>query len=108
MVAVSNKVKQELLKIGMPEAKIVVINNGVDIDEFTPNREGKPLFLHNNYCKRTMLFAGDIKSSRKNLDTVLKAMLMVPDIYLLVAGSKEGSVYPEIAEKMGLKERVIF
>ncbi|MEK4909437.1 glycosyltransferase family 4 protein [Niallia sp. FSL M8-0099] len=108
IVAVSNKVKQELLKIGMPEAKIVVINNGVDIDEFTPNREGKPLFLHNNYCKRTMLFAGDIKSSRKNLDTVLKAMLMVPDIYLLVAGSKEGSVYPEIAEKMGLKERVIF
>jgi glycosyltransferase involved in cell wall biosynthesis len=108
IVAVSNKVKQELLKIGMPETKIVVINNGVDIDEFTPTREVKPLFLHNNSYNRTMLFAGDIKSNRKNLDTVLKAMLMVPDIYLLVAGNKKGSIYPEVAEKMGLKERVIF
>lgn len=108
IVAVSNKVKQELLKIGMPETKIVVINNGVDIDEFTPTREVKPLFLHNNSYNRTMLFAGDIKSNRKNLDTVLKAMLMVQDIYLLVAGNKKGSIYPEVAEKMGLKERVIF
>jgi glycosyltransferase involved in cell wall biosynthesis len=54
------------------------------------------------------LFVGDIKTSRKNLDAVLKAMSKVPEMHLAVAGALEGSPYPEIVRSMGLTERVTF
>src|SRR5258708_34395813 len=34
VVAVSEKVRQELLAIGLPPSKLRVIHNGVDLDEF--------------------------------------------------------------------------
>ncbi|KAB7671730.1 glycosyltransferase family 4 protein [Bacillus sp. B1-b2] len=108
VVAVSNKVKQELLSSGLPENKIKVINNGVDITEFTPQKK-VGLIVQNNILKgKIILFAGDIKSTRKNLDTVIKSLLYVPNVHLVVAGKKEGSIYPKMAEDFGLNDRIHF
>jgi glycosyltransferase involved in cell wall biosynthesis len=54
------------------------------------------------------LFAGDIRLNRKNLDTVLHALVDVPDLHLAVAGQTEGSLYPDIAAQLGLSQRVHF
>jgi glycosyltransferase involved in cell wall biosynthesis len=107
VVAVSNKVANELTAIGVPGNKIRVIHNGVDTDEFHPGSSerdrfnlpsGVPLFL----------FAGDLRTPRKNLDTVLKALQAVPALHLAVAGNLEGSPFPALAKSLGVADRVHF
>jgi glycosyltransferase involved in cell wall biosynthesis len=107
VVAVSERIKQELLDIGVPDKSIHVILNGVDLEEFLPgtaDREG--LGLPNDVS--LALFAGDIRLNRKNLDTVLYALVKVPELHLAVVGSTEGSPYPRLAEALGLSSRVHF
>jgi len=54
------------------------------------------------------MFAGDIRTPRKNLDTVLHALVKVPDLHLAVVGSTEGSPFPKLAASLGLSGRVHF
>ncbi|MGO4109163.1 glycosyltransferase family 4 protein [Paenibacillus sp. YAF4_2] len=108
IVAVSDQVKQELVdKADISAEQISVIRNGVDLQEFYPRlveRETLRLSEDTVYA----MFAGDIRSSRKNLDTVLKALAEVPDVHLLVVGWTEGSSYPQMAADLGIKDRVHF
>ncbi len=107
VIAVSEKIRQDLMEIGVPRSRTEVIHNGVDIDEFMPGHldrkqwglpEGVPLAL----------FAGDIRTSRKNLDSVLKAVKNVPDLHLAVLGGTDGSPYPAMADELELSDRVHF
>ncbi len=107
VVSVSEQVRRELIDLGIDGAKIQTIHNGVDTDEFLPGEpdrarfglpEGVPLAL----------FAGDLRSPRKNLDSVLKAMLAVEEFHLAVGGWLETSPYPAMAKEMGLSDRVHF
>ena len=54
------------------------------------------------------VFAGDITTPRKNLDSVLKALTGVPGLRLVVVGALERSPYPAMAEQLGLTDRVRF
>ncbi|MBN3873949.1 glycosyltransferase family 4 protein [Nostoc sp. JL33] len=114
VVAVSEKVAQELVNIGVPRSRIRVIVNGVDLEEFAPGlsvgvahlRDRQKLGLPENVT--LALFAGDIRTPRKNLDTVLHALAKVPNLHLAVVGHIEGSPFPELAASLGLSERVHF
>jgi glycosyltransferase involved in cell wall biosynthesis len=107
VVAVSQKVAQELVDIGVPQSHIRVIVNGVDLQEFSPGVASRQkLGLPENVT--LALFAGDIRIPRKNLDTVLHALVKVPDLHLAVVGGTEGSPYPKLAASLGLNERVHF
>ncbi|BAZ17312.1 group 1 glycosyl transferase [Calothrix sp. NIES-4071] len=107
-IAVSEKVKQELIDdLGIKSERIKVIHNGVDTKEFFPEvvdrqQLGLPEALDLG------LFVGDIRTNRKNLDTVLKATAKVPSLHLVVVGDTEGSPYLEMAENLGLSDRVYF
>ena len=107
VVAVSEKVAQELIAIGVPRDRIRTILNGIDLQEFAPGivdrqkwdlPEEVPLAL----------FAGDIRTSRKNLDTILHSLVQVPQLHLLVIGATAGSPYPELARSLNLENRVHF
>lgn len=107
VVAVSHNVKKQLIDIGIPPECIRVNWCGVSLEEFSPGSadrsqwglpDGVPLAL----------FAGDIRINRKNLDTVLHALVRVPGLHLAVAGITEGSPYPQLAAELGLSERVHF
>lgn len=107
IVAVSGKVRHELVAAGVTAGMIRVIPNGVDPDEFYPGTadrrrwglpDGVPLAL----------FAGDIKSPRKNLETVLHALPACPGLHLAVVGEQQGSPYPARAARLGLGPRVHF
>jgi len=107
VVAVSEQVRSELVSIGISADKITTVPNGVDSMEFAPGprergRFGLPSDL------RLALFAGDIRSPRKNLDTVLRALVRVPEIHLAVAGDASGSPYPAMASGFGISDRVHF
>lgn len=108
IIAVSEQVKQELIgDAGVQHPRISVISNGVDLNEFYPrlvNRDDFNLDTNKTYA----LFAGDLKSSRKNLDTVLHALVEVENVEILVLGYTEKSKYPGLAESLGISDRVHF
>jgi glycosyltransferase involved in cell wall biosynthesis len=106
VVAVSEQVRRELLETGVSPARLRVIPNGVDTEEFAPrevSREAVGLPQG-----KLVLFIGDIKTPRKNLDTLLRAMVDVRDATLAVAGDPTGSPYPRLAARLGLGGRVSF
>jgi glycosyltransferase involved in cell wall biosynthesis len=107
VVAVSEQVRRELLHIDIPDAKIRVIPNGVDLDEFAPgpperDRFGLPAAVPLG------VFVGDLRTPRKNLDTVLQAMCTVPSFHLAVAGALDESPYPDLARQLGVDDRTHF
>lgn len=107
VVAVSEKVAQELVDMGVPRSQIRVILNGVDLQEFAPGKlERQKFALPENVT--LALFAGDIRTPRKNLDTVLHALVKVPDLHLAVLGNTQGSPFPQLAASLGLTNRVHF
>ncbi|WP_117168552.1 glycosyltransferase family 4 protein [Paraliobacillus sediminis] len=109
LIPVSEKVKNELIKSARvkPNSKIMTIFNGVDINEFSPYKKVvKNIETPPNQV--IALFTGDIKTNRKNLDSVLKSIKDVPNLFLLIAGSTDGSPYPQMVKKMGLEEKVTF
>lgn len=107
VVPVSERVRAELEAIGVSPERSRVILNGVDLEEFHPGAAdraalglppGVPLAL----------FAGEIRTPRKNLDTVLKALARIPEAHLAVVGSLDGSPFPALAQQLGLSDRVHF
>jgi glycosyltransferase involved in cell wall biosynthesis len=109
IVAVSHKVADELRTIGLrPHKRIDVIHNGVDVPSFAYARGNRVRFgLPADAF--LLLFAGDLRTPRKNLDTVLAALQRLPDyVHLAVAGIVPGSPYPEQARALGVDSRVHF
>jgi len=111
IAAVSEKVAIEIRANGTESERIEVVYNGVDTSAFTAARQtgsdrssfGLPL----DAC--LLLFVGDLRTPRKNLDTVLKALLQLPShVYLAVAGYLPGSPYPDEAKALGIGDRVHF
>jgi len=107
VVAVSEQIRRELLQIGVPDERIRVIINGVDPKEFYPGPSRRSDWGLPNGVPLA-LFAGDIRTPRKNLDTVLQALVEAKDLHLAVAGATEGSLYPALSAQLGLTARVHF
>lgn len=108
VIAVSDQIKSELITIiGISPTQIRVILNGVDVAEFIPGKlERAPLGLPE--AVPLALFVGDIRTNRKNLDTVLHALMQVPALHLAVVGTLDGSPYPQLARDLNLGERIHF
>lgn len=108
VIAVSEKISDELVSlIDIPKQRIPVILNGADLNEFFPGSADRQTWgLPENVP--LALFVGDIRLNRKNLDTVLYALTAVPNLHLAVVGEIKGSSYPQLAEALGLSERVHF
>jgi glycosyltransferase involved in cell wall biosynthesis len=109
VVAASYTVSKELQDIGVTQDRLSVILNGVDTTEFYPadNQDRAALGLPQHPAPLA-LFAGDIRSARKNLESVLNALVQVPELHLGVIGGLQGSPYPALAQSLGLADRVHF
>lgn len=107
LIAVSETIKQELIEIKSPEEKIQVVLNGVDLDEFAPIALSRQLFGLPEKVNLA-LFVGDFRTNRKNLDSVLKALVNVPNLHLAVVGNAEKSPYPQLARQLEIDARVHF
>jgi glycosyltransferase involved in cell wall biosynthesis len=107
VVAISDTVANELRLVGVADTRIAVIFNGVDIDEFRPMASDRAAFQLPEGVT-LFLFSGDIRTHRKNLDGVLRAIAQVDSLHLAVAGGLEGSPYPALARELGIANRVHF
>jgi len=107
VVAASNKVRQDLVSSGITGKRIEVIHNAADSEKLQvppPSRAdfGLPQAVP------LALFAGDLRTYRKNLDGVLKAISQLPLAHLAVVGETRGSPFPELASKLGIADRTHF
>ncbi len=107
VVPPSEKIRKELVSIGVADEKIRVIYNGVDLDEFHPGQESRQA-LGLPQAKPLALFVGDIRTPRKNLDTTLKALAQTQGVHLAVAGRLANSPFPQLAKDLGIADRVTF
>lgn len=100
-------------RYGVPDDRLVVVRNGVDLVRFHPDRrlgEGARLRGELGAGARTVwLFAGS-GFSRKGLDAALGALAASrdPESLLLVAGRDEPTPWQNVARRLGLAERVRF
>jgi glycosyltransferase involved in cell wall biosynthesis len=108
VVPVSRKVASEIAALDIAVPGMTVIHNGVDIEEFRPGPSLRQVFgLPED--RFILLFAGDLRISRKNLDTVLRALADTPEhTHLAVAGFLKNSPYPALVKSLGLQDRVHF
>lgn len=107
VIAVSEQVQDELAEIGIRKDSIRVVHNGVDTSEFKPGPADRAdLGLPENVP--LALFVGEIRTPRKNLDTVLEALNSVPSLHLAVVGRQNGSPYPRMASRLGVSDRAHF
>lgn len=107
LIAVSRFTAGEVSELGIPPEKVAVVYNGVDTDEFCPGVSMRAEFGLPEHVPLA-LFVGDIKTTRKNLETVLASMRSLPELHLAVAGKVEGSPYPAMAAELQLSDRVHF
>ena len=117
IVVVSQPLKDDLIKLGIPEEKILVNPNGVDIDKFNPeiikNGKGKELRekLKIDDNKIVIGFSGTfgpwhgIPQLTRTIDKILKKQL-ISNIHFLLIG--EGPFKKEAEKKIGHYENVTF
>ncbi len=114
VVAVSESVAKELREtVAMTRGRLRVIYNGVDPVEFRPRRADDPRPLREGLdlpaSAFVVLFIGDARSTRKNLDLALGTLARLePRFHLAVMGEYRGGPYPAMAMEMGVAGRVHF
>ncbi len=114
VVAVSDVVRTSLADdVGLPAARVAVIHTGVDTHEFRPHALGelRPLreTLELDDDAFLLLFVGDAKSPRKNLDLPLRALKELgPNFHLVVVGGSDGGPYAAMAAQLGVADRSHF
>jgi UDP-glucose:(heptosyl)LPS alpha-1,3-glucosyltransferase len=86
---------------GLPAEKLPVIYNGVDLAQFRPGADAPA-----RGAQASFLFVGS-GFARKGLATALRALALVPQAKLVVAGQdRDARHYAALAERLGVAERV--
>ena len=107
VVAPSNHTLQELKHLGIEDRKLHVIPNGVDCKEFSPAQiDRKSLGLPADVP--LALFVGDVRTNRKGMGSVLRAMVKLPRVHLAVVGMLNRSPFPAMAQELGIADRIHF
>ena len=120
IMAVSNLVKDELLKIyNIPESKLHVIHPGVSLECFSnANKEDfryEIRLRHGLSMEDVVVLFVSMNFELKRLDLVLRGMAAVIDeekknsnLKLLVVGKGDEKQFKRLARDMGISKRVIF
>ncbi len=116
IIANSKMVKKDIIKhYFIPEEKIHVIYNGIDLQRFHPMAKEQKTAIKNSFDifgikgNKVILFVGaDFK--RKGLTTLLKAfsLLDIKDVKLIIAGRPAKTQYLSMTKKLGIDKNVIF
>jgi UDP-glucose:(heptosyl)LPS alpha-1,3-glucosyltransferase len=116
LIAISDMVKQDMLHwYQIPEERITVVYNGVDIEHFHPrNRQYREEIRrrHGIGEERVILFVSN-NFRMKGLTYLMKALGKIkkedhPPFKLLVLGRDRQSPYLHLAKTMGILDKVIF
>ncbi len=116
IVAISDMVKDDLIRwYKIPEDRIVVIYNGVDIERFHPRNRHFRGEVRKRYGigeEFVILFVSN-NFRMKGLDYLIRSLAKIqegkhPPFRLLVLGRDRPQPYLRLAERLGLSKEVIF
>jgi teichuronic acid biosynthesis glycosyltransferase TuaC len=105
IITVCNALKDEMVQLGVAADTITPLRNGVDLQRFQPtDRAAARAAL--GLTRFTLLSVG-VLDPRKGHDLAIKALSMLPDVHLLIAGiGPERRKLEELAQQLGLAGRV--
>jgi UDP-glucose:(heptosyl)LPS alpha-1,3-glucosyltransferase len=110
VIAVSERVRQDLAVCYGRTAKVNVVHHGIDVTQFTPSN-GK---LWRNAVRSqfglaqsdfVFLFVGDL---RKGAAVAIEALAHVPKAKLLLVSRTPSDPYEQVAARLGAGDRVLF
>jgi len=107
LIVVAGALKTRLAALGIPEARIAVLRNGVDLDLFRP-RDRVRVRADLGLDGPVILSVGHL-IPRKGHDLVIAALASLPELCLLIAGSgPEEAALRSLADRLGVSARVRF
>ncbi|RLG25030.1 hypothetical protein DRN76_03270 [Methanosarcinales archaeon] len=112
IISVSEGVKREILEnYNVPEDKIAVIPNGVDLEEFSPDPQ-KRIEIRNQYNidenDIVLLFTG-YEFKRKGLEYIIRALPKIDkNVKLFAVGKSNPKPFQKLANKLGVSDNIIF
>jgi teichuronic acid biosynthesis glycosyltransferase TuaC len=109
IVAVSEALRARLVELGIPDGRIQVLRNGVDLDLFAPrDREAARRQLGIDSGGPVLASVGWL-IPRKGHDLAIRAAALLPDSTLLIVGEgPEDIALRRLAQRTGVASRVNF
>jgi glycosyltransferase involved in cell wall biosynthesis len=107
IVTVSRGLADALVRLGVPDAHITVLRNGVDLAMFAPRdrQASRAAFAVPPKARLAVSVGGLIP--RKGHDLTIAAMALLPDWHLLIAGEgPEREALLSLAQRLGVAGRV--
>lgn len=109
--AVSHYTQENLIKLGIAPSKILVFNNGVDLEDFISSEKHNIIINRLNLHAKKVILTVSRLEKRKGHDIVIKALpkvlQQVPNVVYLIAGTGEYGPYLEkLVADIGLKKHV--
>ncbi len=113
VVANAEFARKSLLRIGVPESRVVKITPGVDLERFSPRPVREELIDKWNLKGKKVVLTVARLISRKGHDLVLRAMARLtrelPDaVYLIVGRGPEEQKLQKLAAELGIMDSVRF
>jgi teichuronic acid biosynthesis glycosyltransferase TuaC len=107
IIAVSEALKTELVRLGVSADRVTVLRNGVDLTTFRPDeRDEARASLH--LTGKTLLSVGHL-IERKGHELIIAALARLKEYELIIAGGgAERSHLESLANKLGVADRVRF
>ena len=107
MIAVCQALKDSLVQLGAPPAKVQVLRNGVDLATFSPGNRSLARDKH-GFRQTVLLSVGNL-IPLKGHDLAIQALPQVPDAQLVIVGDgPEESNLKALAIQAGVADRVRF
>ena len=107
VICVSEAVAEEVLRKGADPARIRMLPNRIDLSVFRP-RAGTATMsaLDRRFPQGKSILHVGRKSPEKNLDTLLKALVLLPrEYYVIAVGRGDAAPYARLAAKLGVADR---
>tara|TARA_Y100000766_G_scaffold284807_1_gene304747 strand:+ start:12193 stop:14472 length:2280 start_codon:yes stop_codon:yes gene_type:complete len=113
VVTISQSMKEALIDRGVPDEKITIIPNAVDVDKFLPKSKSKKLARELGVGNKNVLGYISNISKREGHEILIKALPLILEKYpntmiLIVGDGPEKGNLQELASDLGIRNEVIF
>jgi len=109
IITVASALKGYLREMGVPEERITVLRNGVDLAFFQPTGDRQALRATIGYGSRPTLLSVGHLIERKGHHLVIESLRELPEMALVIAGDgPEERSLRQLVEKWSLQDRVTF
>lgn len=107
LITVCQALKDSLMALDVPDEKVTVLRNGVDLENFRPHDRVR-VRRRLGFDAPTLVSVGGL-IDRKGHDITIRALKDLPDFALVIAGDgPERSALESLARREGLGDRVRF